>query len=66
MKELQEKIKKFCKEHNLESSAEHRVLDTMSKLGDEIAKEILISCCKALIRMVGLYQIGCLCEVLFA
>jgi len=40
MKEIQEKIKKFCKEHNLESPAEHRVLDTMSELG-EVAKEIL-------------------------
>lgn len=40
MKELQEKIKKFCKEHNLESPIEHRVLDTMSELG-EVAKEIL-------------------------
>ncbi|MEK6934123.1 MAG: MazG-like family protein [Nanoarchaeota archaeon] len=40
MKELQERIKKFCKEHNLESPAEYRVLDTMSELG-EVAKEIL-------------------------
>ena len=40
MKEIQEKIKQFCKENNLESSAEHRVLDTMSELG-EVAKEIL-------------------------
>ncbi|MEM7821090.1 MAG: MazG-like family protein [Candidatus Aenigmatarchaeota archaeon] len=40
MKELQKRIKKFCKEHNLESPAEHRVLDTMSELG-EVAKEIL-------------------------
>lgn len=40
MKELQEKIKKFCKEHNLESPAEHRVLDAISELG-EVAKEIL-------------------------
>ena len=40
MKELQEKIKRFCKEYNLESPAEHRVLDTMSELG-EVAKEIL-------------------------
>jgi NTP pyrophosphatase (non-canonical NTP hydrolase) len=40
MKELQEKIKKFCKEHNLESPVEHRVLDTISELG-EVAKEIL-------------------------
>jgi len=34
MKEIQAKIKKFCKEHNLESPAEHRVLDTMSELGE--------------------------------
>ena len=40
MREIQEKIKKFCKENNLESPAEHRVLDTMSELG-EVAKEIL-------------------------
>lgn len=40
MKELQERIKKFCKEHNLESPVEHRVLDAMSELG-EVAKEIL-------------------------
>ncbi len=40
MKKLQEKIKKFCKENNLESPPEHRVLDTMSELG-EVAKEIL-------------------------
>tara|TARA_Y100000034_G_C6907887_1_gene421902 strand:+ start:5390 stop:5701 length:312 start_codon:yes stop_codon:yes gene_type:complete len=40
MKELQEKIKKFCKENNIESPVEHRVLDTMTELG-EVAKEIL-------------------------
>src|SRR3989338_7055346 len=40
MKEMQEKVRKFCKKHNLDSSAEHRVLDTMSELG-EVAKEIL-------------------------
>jgi NTP pyrophosphatase (non-canonical NTP hydrolase) len=40
MKELQAKIKKFYKEHNLESPIEHRVLDTLSELG-EVAKEIL-------------------------
>lgn len=40
MKEIQEKIKKFCKENNLDSPAEHRVLDAMSELG-EVAKEIL-------------------------
>ncbi len=40
MKELQQRIKEFCKKHNLESSPEHKVLDTMSELG-EVAKEIL-------------------------
>lgn len=40
MKEIQAKIKKFCRENNLESPAEHRILDTMSELG-EVAKEIL-------------------------
>lgn len=40
IKEAQEEIKKFCKENNLESPAEHRVLDVMSELG-EVAKEIL-------------------------
>ena len=40
MKDIQEKIKKFCKENDLESPVEHRVLDTMSELG-EVAKEVL-------------------------
>ena len=40
MKEIQEEIKKFCKENDLESPIEHRVLDTMSELG-EVAKEVL-------------------------
>jgi NTP pyrophosphatase (non-canonical NTP hydrolase) len=40
MKKMQEKIRKFCRENNLDSPAEHRVLDTMSELG-EVAKEIL-------------------------
>lgn len=40
MREIQKRIKKFCKENDLESPAEHRVLDTMSELG-EVAKEIL-------------------------
>jgi len=40
MKEIQEKIKQFCKEHNLESSPEVRILDIMSELG-EVSKEIL-------------------------
>jgi NTP pyrophosphatase (non-canonical NTP hydrolase) len=40
MKEIQQKIKEFCKKHNLESPPEHRVLDMMSELG-EVAKEVL-------------------------
>ncbi len=40
MKKLQEKVKEFCRLHRLESPPEHRVLDTMSELG-EVAKEIL-------------------------
>ncbi len=40
MKELQERINKFCKKNNLSSSPEHRLLDTISELG-EVAKEIL-------------------------
>lgn len=40
MKTLQEKIKKFCEENNMQSPVEHRVLDAMSELG-EVAKEVL-------------------------
>jgi NTP pyrophosphatase (non-canonical NTP hydrolase) len=40
MKELQEKIKKFCRENDMEAPLEVRVLDTMSELG-EVAKEVL-------------------------
>jgi NTP pyrophosphatase (non-canonical NTP hydrolase) len=40
MKKIQAKVKRFCKKYNLESPPEHRVLDTMSELG-EVAKEIL-------------------------
>ncbi len=40
MKEIQKKIKDFCKENNLKSPIEHRLLDTMSELG-EVAKEVL-------------------------
>ena len=40
MKEIQQKIKEFCKKYDLESPPEHRVLDTMSELG-EVAKEVL-------------------------
>lgn len=40
MKEIQKRIKDFCEANNLESPPEHRLLDTMSELG-EVAKEIL-------------------------
>ena len=40
MKQIQEKVKKFCKENDLESSMEHRVLDLTSEIG-ELAKEVL-------------------------
>ncbi|MCC7432969.1 MazG-like family protein [Candidatus Peregrinibacteria bacterium] len=40
MKSLQAKIKTFCRNNHLESPVEHRVLDTMSELG-EVAKEVL-------------------------
>jgi NTP pyrophosphatase (non-canonical NTP hydrolase) len=40
MKELQTRIKAFTKNHNLESPIEHRVLDTVSEIG-EVAKEVL-------------------------
>lgn len=40
MKEIQKKVKDFCKKYSLKSSPEVRVLDTMSELG-EVAKEIL-------------------------
>jgi NTP pyrophosphatase (non-canonical NTP hydrolase) len=42
MKDVQEKIRKFCEENNIDSSSEARVLDAMSELG-EVAKEILKS-----------------------
>ena len=40
MKEIQEKIKKFCKENNLNCPIEHRTLDLISEVG-ELSKEIL-------------------------
>ena len=40
MKHLQERVKKFCKDNDMEAPIEHRVLDTLSELG-EVAKEIL-------------------------
>lgn len=40
MKQLQQEIKEFCREHALISPPEHRLLDTLSELG-EVAKEVL-------------------------
>ena len=40
MKDIQERVKLFCEKNELNSPLEHRVLDTMSELG-EVAKEIL-------------------------
>lgn len=40
MEELQQRIKEFCEENNMQAPVEHRVLDTVSELG-EVAKEIL-------------------------
>ncbi len=40
MKSLQEQVKKFCRENNLNAPVEHRVLDLVSEVG-EVAKEIL-------------------------
>jgi len=40
MREIQEKIRLFCKKNDMESPIEHRVLDALSELG-EVAKEIL-------------------------
>lgn len=40
MDEPQERVKKFCKDYDLKSPPEHRVLDLTSEVG-EIAKEVL-------------------------
>jgi len=40
MKELQQRVKKFCEENKLDSPPEHRILDLVSEIG-EVAKEIL-------------------------
>jgi len=40
MKEIQEKIKKFCKDKNLDSTLEIKVLDLVSEVG-EVSKEII-------------------------
>lgn len=40
MKEIQKRVREFCKKNNISNSPEHRLLDTVSELG-EVAKEIL-------------------------
>jgi len=40
MKEMQARIREFCKKNNLQSPPEHLVLDLMSELG-EVSKEVL-------------------------
>jgi len=41
LKEIQEKIKDFCKKYDIENPIEHRTLDLTSEIG-EVAKEILL------------------------
>jgi len=40
LKQLQTSVTEFCRENNLESPIEHKVLDLVSEVG-EVAKEIL-------------------------
>lgn len=40
IQELQNKIREFSKEYNLDSAPEYKILDTVSELG-EVAKEML-------------------------
>lgn len=40
IQELQEKIREFSRENNLDSAPEYKIIDTMSELG-EVAKEML-------------------------
>lgn len=40
MKDVQDRVRKFCKENKLDAPVEHRMLDLVSEIG-EIAKEIL-------------------------
>jgi len=42
MRQLQDKVKIFCEDHNLSTSAEVRLIDLVSELG-ELAKEILLN-----------------------
>ena len=41
MQDIQEKVQKFCDEHNLNISPQSRLIDTVSELG-EVAKELLV------------------------
>ena len=41
MQDIQEKVQKFCDEHNLNTSPQSRLIDTVSELG-EVAKELLV------------------------
>jgi NTP pyrophosphatase (non-canonical NTP hydrolase) len=40
MNELQEKVRKFCRQHGLEMPPEQRMLDLVSEIG-EVAKEMI-------------------------
>ncbi|NKQ38700.1 MAG: nucleotide pyrophosphohydrolase [Methanosarcinales archaeon] len=40
MEEIQNKVREFCEENDMEAPIEHRVLDLMSELG-EASKEVL-------------------------
>jgi NTP pyrophosphatase (non-canonical NTP hydrolase) len=40
MKEVQDKIKKFCSDNGLDSPVEHRILDLVSEVG-ELSKDVL-------------------------
>ena len=41
MQDIQEKVQKFCDKHNLNTSPQSRLIDTVSELG-EVAKELLV------------------------
>lgn len=40
MKKIQKQIMKFCKENDMDSSIEYKIIDILSELG-EVAKEVL-------------------------
>ena len=49
MKKIQEKVKKFCEENDMEALIEHRILDLMSELG-EVSKNEFKNNIKILIK----------------